>query len=122
MLSLRLQAVFGALFAAIPGALVGSLVDGYHYGQGHLFAQAGALLCFVAAYGWLMKKWVSERAELLLEVTSRFRERLKRVERDEVWDETLPGPYSAEEKAIEIARLRDFIDKTEGFLRHMREW
>jgi len=42
----------------------------------------------------------SQRVELEL-----YRDRLARVKRGEVWDSEHPGPYTAEEKAQEIARI-----------------
>jgi hypothetical protein len=35
-----------------------------------------------------------------------LRDRLARVERGEVWGSDHPGPYTAEEKAVEIARIK----------------
>jgi hypothetical protein len=38
-----------------------------------------------------------------------LRDRLARVERGEVWGSDHPGPYTAEEKAAEIARTKSLI-------------
>jgi hypothetical protein len=38
-----------------------------------------------------------------------YKERLSRVERGEVWGSDHPGPYTAEERATEIQRIRAAI-------------
>lgn len=38
-----------------------------------------------------------------------YKDRLARVERGEVWGSDHPGPYTAEEKAREIARVKALI-------------
>jgi hypothetical protein len=40
--------------------------------------------------------------------------RLARVERGEVWGGDHPGPYTAEEKAAEIARIKSCIASLEA--------
>jgi hypothetical protein len=38
-----------------------------------------------------------------------YRDRLARVERGEVWGSDHPGPYTAVERAAEIARIQSLI-------------
>jgi hypothetical protein len=40
--------------------------------------------------------------------------RLARVERGEVWGSDHPGPYTAEERAAEIARIKSLIASVDG--------
>jgi hypothetical protein len=42
-----------------------------------------------------------------------YRARLRRVEGGEVWGRDRPGPYTAEEKAAEIARIKALIAESE---------
>ncbi len=42
-----------------------------------------------------------------------FKDRLARVERGEVWGSDHPGPYTAEEKTREIARIKAIINSIE---------
>jgi hypothetical protein len=50
----------------------------------------------------------SQRKELEL-----YRDRLARVKRGEVWGSEHPGPYTAEEKVREIARIDAIIAEIE---------
>jgi hypothetical protein len=43
-----------------------------------------------------------------------YRERLRRVERGEVWGSDHLGPYTPEEKTAEIARITALIAKVEA--------
>jgi hypothetical protein len=43
-----------------------------------------------------------------------LRDRLARVERGEVWGSDHPGPYTAEEKAADIARIKSRIASLEA--------
>ena len=52
---------------------------------------------------------VARRQQLLV-----YRDRLARVERGEVWGSDHPGPYTDEERAQEIARIKELIAKLEA--------
>ena len=43
-----------------------------------------------------------------------YRDRLSRVVQGEVWGRDYPGPYTAEEKAAEIAQLKSLINTVEA--------
>jgi hypothetical protein len=43
-----------------------------------------------------------------------LKERLDRVKKGEVWSSDQPGPYSSEEKAAEIARIKALIARIEA--------
>jgi hypothetical protein len=43
-----------------------------------------------------------------------YKDRLVRVERGEVWGSDHPGPYTAEEKAQEIGRIKELITSVEA--------
>jgi hypothetical protein len=51
----------------------------------------------------------SQKQSLIL-----YKDRLARVERGEVWSSNHPGPYTAQEKAEEIARIKALIAKVEA--------
>ena len=48
------------------------------------------------------------------ELLATYKDRLARVERGEVWGSDHPGPYTANEKADEIARIKAVISKVEA--------
>jgi len=58
---------------------------------------------------------VREYQEQLL---ANYKDRLARIERGEVWSSDHADPYSAEEQAVEIRRIKAAINILEQDLRH----
>jgi hypothetical protein len=65
------------------------------------------------------KRYPSQTVDLsesLKQELATLKDRLARVERGEVWGSDHPGPYTPEEKAAEIARIKARIAETEASL------
>jgi hypothetical protein len=45
---------------------------------------------------------------------AKLKERLARVQKGDVWDSDHPGPYTADEKLQEIARIKALIARVEA--------
>jgi hypothetical protein len=45
---------------------------------------------------------------------AKYRDRLNRVERGEVWGSDHPGPCTADERAVEITRIKSLISELEA--------